>query len=309
MNNHLVAWALGGAGNTTFELPALRQPGSTTDFDYDTGYGSYQYVVLRVEALTAPQQTGNFTVTVLTRPGTATADPDLAFEPVVVPIHPGPLVPAPAKPMRDADLAIDPLTAIGATNLPTPLHPGGGATTTTGLNWILLSVPDGNIGTVSLTAFAGILQAGATVRYDVYDVTEVFVTSGTGTVASFKNLQHPGGSVAFTLSQVAAGNSYYLRVGLVAQPEVQLSVSASAVPKIILVSPTPPDGLADILNPGKYTLDQAAPTPDGQFSSTFGSFRAGPVLGRPGRNGLLSRTQRSRNELHRFVSFERHQSE
>jgi hypothetical protein len=260
--DQLVAWGIGDGADATFNLPVARQPGDSPDFSFDRG--PTQVVDMRIEALSG---SGAFTVSVQSNVQRTPVDSDLADKPAGQPSLTETM--SPPKPLRDADLAIDPVTLQGATTAPVPLVPSTTSPITTdGLKWILLSVPTRALGPVALTVNAGVLNFGQAVRYDLYDAKGNPIQGGTGTGAiPFSGL------LTFSVPLAVAGHSYFLRVSLVNAPEVPLTVTASSAAQTQFS--TPPGPLNNFLALG-YTLDQAKPTPDGAFSVIFNTSELAP---------------------------------
>jgi hypothetical protein len=264
VGNRLIAWGLGGGGDVIFTLPDLRQPGDSPDFDFDRT--PPQDVKIFVTALTNPKTTGVFTINVQSNAIIPPVELDLADKPTGQPSPPVEVMTPAPKPLRDADLAIDPLTFQGVTTPPVPLKPSGSAISTNGLNWLLLSVPTRATQPVNLMVVAGILHDGETVRYDLYDDKGNIHSTGTAPVAF---LPLPGGSATFSLPLAVGGASYFLRVGLVDAPEATVTVTASVSQFTLFPLPTPADSLTDVLNPSNFTMIQPDTAPNGYFSSKF----------------------------------------
>lgn len=284
VNGQLIAWGLGDGSDNTFALPTIRPTSDSPDFDFDRSV--YELVKLRIDALTPMTVSGQFTASVNSNAVLRVIDKILAAKPAGSPSPPDNQTVLPAKPLRDADLPIDSLTATGVPTVPIPLDPAAVAMAVNGLNWMLLSVPERTVGAAKLSVSAGLFFGGETIRYDLYDVNGNFLASDTGT-ANFGTLQSPPSPTIFQLAQATAGASYYLRVGLVNHPEAQITVTANVSFPISGLQ-SPPRTISDFNNPNNDTLVPTNPTPDGLFSMNVNGIGTALVPFWVGQGGMAS---------------------
>ena len=180
---------VGEGTTTTLILPELRPPLATPQYAWDQA--AYHDVIVYVQAVNAPGESGAFTVEV-----------DSAAE----------------LPMRDGELSIPPDTMFASAVM-------GFGEGIDGKDWLRLDVPYGVSGDVSLeVAMWGMDGGGTPMRYDLYDTDGGFVSSGT------QSTDPPVlGKVTFGLAGVVAGASYYVRAGVVNDADNTLRLTASAV--------------------------------------------------------------------------------
>jgi hypothetical protein len=256
VNGNLLAWNVTGSDpatmTETFLLPDLRQPGSNPDFAYDQA--PYDDVQLYVSA-------GNYMVSVHT--ASFVVERDLATgEPVdqsgdLFAAH---LDSAPVLPMRNADLAIDPLG--GQSDIET----------VTGLEWLRLGVPQDFAGQIQVNlTYSGLVAS--TFQYDLYGITndasgnfvgQLLATGETSAIGL------PGlyiGSFALP-SGLAGGTSYYLRVEVTDDPtdlfgSLDVAASVDVSGKQRDYTPSSPTGQTPGPGLPSLPLQTVEPLPDG----------------------------------------------
>jgi hypothetical protein len=259
-NSVLVGWGLGDSTGQTFALPAIRQFGLSPDADYDQS--TYQNVWVLVQALSNAQTTGQFSVDIQSNAVRPADDTDLADKPTGQPSPPANLVTEPARPMRNADLAISPLTGSGATAVPFNWKGAVIPTTVNGTNWVVLSVPAQATGPAIIQANVGATYAGQLMLFELSDASGHYLDSGATVVG-------PSGTAVQPLTKATAGASYFLRVGLPTAPLVAFNLTASASLPAVNAQAKPPAVIPDFTASSLLSL---TPAPDGTLRSmTVGS--------------------------------------
>jgi hypothetical protein len=256
VDGNLLAWNVTQAGadpstmTATFSLPDLRQPVANPDYPYDLATPEDVQLYVSAGTYTVSVATSSYVVErdlVNGQPVDSNGDLFAAFA------DSGPVLP-----MRNADVAINPLA--GASSV----------ATVTGMTWEQLDVPEGYSGSVQLNLFyPGNVGISPTFHYDLYsigtdgnqDFTGQLLATGTA-VGALNPLGFFIGTF-YLPESLPGGASYYLRVGVEEDPtdaQGVLTLQASVTlakdsgdnlpyPNQIIPLNTPADGLFKTLDP------------------------------------------------------------